>query len=55
VFARAIVAYQAYGESVDWKNYLGLPMPRWDDLPPAIKQAWQDAADAVCREFGATL
>jgi hypothetical protein len=47
MFALAITAYQAYGESVGWKNYQGLPMPRWDDLPPTIKQAWLDAADAV--------
>jgi hypothetical protein len=47
MFALAITAYQAYGNSVEWKNYQGLPMPRWDDLPAAIKQAWVDAAEAV--------
>lgn len=42
-----MVAYQAYGESVRWKNFLGDPMPKWDELPPAIQQAWLDAANAV--------
>jgi hypothetical protein len=47
MFALAIVAYQAYGESVGWKNHLGNAMPRWEDLPPSIKQAWVDSANAV--------
>jgi hypothetical protein len=56
MFALAIIAYQAYGESVEWKNYQGLPMPRWEELGPAIQQAWLDAAaavrDAVAEEIG---
>lgn len=47
MFALAIVAYRAYGESVEWKNYLGEPMPRWEDLPEHIRQAWKEAAEAV--------
>lgn len=47
MFALAITAYQAYGNSVGWLNHLGKPMPRWDDLPPEIKQAWLEAAEAV--------
>ena len=47
VFALAIAAYQSYGESVGWKNYQGSPMPRWEELGPAIQQAWLDAANAV--------
>jgi hypothetical protein len=47
MFALAITAYQAYGESVGWKNHLGKAMPRWDDLPSEIREAWRVAADAV--------
>lgn len=43
----AQIAYDAYGESVGWKNYQGLPMPSWEDLPPAIQQAWRAAVDAA--------
>jgi hypothetical protein len=37
--------YAAYGESVGWKNYQGLPMPRWVELTPEIRAAWRAAAD----------
>lgn len=51
MFAQGITAYQAYGESVGWVNFQGDPMPRWDDLPPPIKQGWVCAAEAVLRQF----
>lgn len=37
--------YAAYGDSVEWRNYQGLPMPTWRELTPAIRQAWRAAAD----------
>lgn len=37
-------AYEAYSDEVEWKNYLGTPMPQWDALPTPIKQAWAAAA-----------
>ena len=43
----AIIAYRAYGDSVDWKNYQGLPIPAWDALGDAIREAWRVAAEAV--------
>jgi hypothetical protein len=43
----AQVAYAAYGGATDHKNYQGLPMPEWDDLPETIQQAWVSAALAV--------
>lgn len=36
-------AYARYAAVTDWKNYQGLPMPQFDDLPDKIKEAW-DAA-----------
>lgn len=52
----AMLAYQAYGKSVDFKNYQGLPMPVWGDLTPAIQQAWVEAAkEAVARQHAADL
>jgi len=50
MFALAIIAYQAYGESVGWKNFMGDPMPRWEDLPVNIKEAWRVAANAVAQQ-----
>lgn len=43
----AKVAYRAYGETTDFKNFRGEPMPEWGDLPDRIQQAWIAAAVAV--------
>lgn len=32
--------YQAYGNTTDFKNYQGHPMPTWEELPEKIKEAW---------------
>ena len=42
-------AYEAYGKSTDFKNYQGLPMPKWDKLPTAIQTAWHEAVMAIVR------
>lgn len=41
------VAYQAYGDSAKWKNFLGDPMPKWDELPQEIKNHWREASQAA--------
>lgn len=41
-------AYEAYAKSTGNKNYQGLPMPAFDALPDAIKQAWNAAVGRVC-------
>jgi hypothetical protein len=38
-------AYDRYGSYTDWKNYAGLPMPEWRDLPPRIRNAWRAAVE----------
>lgn len=43
----ARIAYEAYGKTTDFKNYQGLAMPTYDDLPPKIKEAWENACLAV--------
>jgi hypothetical protein len=43
----AKIAYEAYGKATGGKNYLGLPMPEWDELPQEIRDAWDAAAGAV--------
>jgi hypothetical protein len=40
-------AYEAYAEVTSWKNWQGLPMPAWEDLPELIRRAWSEAAQAV--------
>ena len=49
----AKIAYRAYGETTDFKNFRGEPMPDWDNLGTRIQTAWTNAARAVadaCRE-----
>ena len=41
------VAFEAYGRSVGGVTHDGRPIPAWQDLTPAIRQAWEDAAQAV--------
>jgi hypothetical protein len=36
-------AYQAYGEHVEWID-AETPMPRWEELPPKYRLAWQVVA-----------
>jgi hypothetical protein len=43
----ARIAYQAYGKATDFKNYQGLPMPEFENLPEQIQQAWIAATQAV--------
>lgn len=43
----AQAAYKAYGDSTGWVNFLGKPMPKWEDLPESIQKAWRDATAAV--------
>lgn len=45
------IAYEAYGNQVEWKNYLGKPMPNWFELPANIQQAWQAAGWATVCEW----
>ena len=40
-------AYDAYGQAVGWLNYRGDPMPKWENLPPAIQAAWRAATQAI--------
>lgn len=41
------IAYEAYGESAHWKNFLGDAMPKWGDLPQEIKNHWAAASQAA--------
>lgn len=40
----AKAAYEAYGEVTGHKNFLGEPMPKWEDLSSEIRSAWRAAA-----------
>lgn len=44
---KAQLAYHAYGQSTNFKNYQGLPMPEWEKLPEPIQVAWGEAVKAV--------
>jgi hypothetical protein len=45
------LCYETYGEKQGWKNFLGEPMPSWDNLTERRRISWQFAADAVVTEF----
>lgn len=46
----AKLAYRAYGEVTDFKNFQGNPMPEWEQLTPTIQRAWVAAVtDAQSR------
>lgn len=46
-------AYLAYAASTGNKNYQGLPMPAFEDLPETIRVAWECAVrqTRVCLEI----
>ena len=43
------IAYEAYGQSRDWQTHDGKPMPKWDDLPIEIADAWKAVSIAVLK------
>ncbi len=43
----AVRAYTAYGNSTGWVNFMGKPMPAWEELPETIREAWRAAAAAL--------
>ncbi len=43
----AHVAYDAYGDYAEWKNFAGAPMPKWGQLPEKIQNAWRAACKAI--------
>ncbi len=43
----AQMAYHAYGNSTNFQNFMGDPMPNWQALPEKIKHAWVAAAKQV--------
>jgi hypothetical protein len=45
--SRARIAYTAYGRKTDFKNFMGDPMPTFDDLPETIRDAWIAAAGVI--------
>jgi hypothetical protein len=47
----APTAYFAYGIKTGGKNYQGLPMPDWKELPEKIQNAWYAATHATIEQF----
>ncbi len=45
--SRGRIAYTAYGRDTNFKNFMGQPMPEWDALPDAIRNAWIKAANVI--------
>ena len=39
--------YEAYSKSTNNKNFRGEEMPKYDELPEAIKKAWEAAAEEI--------
>lgn len=49
------IAYTAYGDTVDWKNFQGNPMPSWEQLPDIIQRAWEAAAENAVLFVGVNI
>jgi hypothetical protein len=41
------IGYEAYAEFTGGKTWDGRDMPKWDNLPNKIKEAWLEAALAI--------
>ncbi len=41
------IGYDAYAKFTGGKTFDGRDMPKWEDLPPRIKQAWAAAAQSI--------
>lgn len=41
------IAFEAYGDFREWKDYRGNPMPQWSEVMQGIREAWQVAASAA--------
>lgn len=48
-------SYYSYGNRTNFKNFMGNPMPKWDDLTPEIKEAWKEAVLCCVGEFNLFL
>lgn len=45
--AIAQLGYEAYSRSTNNKNFRGQEMPKFDELPAAIKNAWVAATEEI--------
>ena len=50
--AIARFAYEAYAETTGNRNFRGEQMPRFDELPEKIREAWVAAVRKACDVFG---
>ena len=51
----AQAGYEAYAASTDNKNFRGAEMPKFDDLPEAIINAWIQATLRVCELYAVAV
>jgi hypothetical protein len=51
--SRGQIAYTAYCRKVDFKAHNGDDLPRWANLPAAVREAWIHAAGVIW-ELGTT-
>lgn len=47
----AELAFNAYSASTGGKTYDGKPIPKWNELPERIQQAWEVAVHTVFDEL----
>lgn len=45
------IAFNAYGDNREWKDWRGAPMPMWKEVREDIRAAWEVAAHAVEKEI----
>ena len=46
--------YELYssGQSIQWKNYKGDPLPQWEELQKDRQDGWDDLADTIAGATG---
>ena len=45
--------YELYssGQSIQWKNYKGDPLPQWEELQKDRQDGWDDLADTMNENY----
>jgi hypothetical protein len=46
----AQIAYEAYCHNRQWISFRSEPLPKWIEVNPEIKDAWEEATAAVLDE-----
>lgn len=49
------IGYEAYAKKTGGKTYDGRDMPKWEELPEKIQDAWEAAANGIADAITAAV